>query len=345
MRPISWVSIGILTLAGLGLLLRSLTIKIEPGQTGVVNAEWTAGLVQQDFGPGYAWDIGPLHTWTVFNTTVQTLNMSRGNRADEGPLQVKSSDGATVTLDVTIKYRIKEGSTWRVLQENGPGDAYKLKVRNETIDVLRRELGGLKTEEFYDPHARAARAQSMENTLRGRLDAMHVTLENVLIRDLKFDEAFEQRIREKTLAQQEVEVNQARTEAAKERGKTNEVIAQTQAKVVVIQQEKEKTLATMTAENDKAIAQVQADAQRKEIEVRSGADLYAAEKKAVGDLEIKRAEAQAERMRREALSGVGADVYVALQLVRSLKLGDMLLSTQALDPLDVPAMLRRFGMK
>ncbi|MEZ5963869.1 MAG: SPFH domain-containing protein [Planctomycetota bacterium] len=344
MKSINIVSFLVIGVAALGIGLRSLTIKIPPGETGVVNAEWTRGFIHQDYGPGYHWDVGPLHTWFLFDTTVQTLNMSRKAEA-EGPLQVKSSDGATVTLDVTVKYRIKPGRVWKVYQDNGPGEAYKLKVRNEAINVLRRELGGIRTEEFYDPRVRQSRAAQMETALAERLALLEIDLIRILIRDLKFDEAFEARIRDKTLAQQDVELNQAKTETAKERGKTNEIIAQTQAKVVVIDQEKEKTLITLRAENDKAIAQLRADAGKQEIEVRSGADLYAAEKRALGDLETKKAEAEAERMRREALAIPGGDIYVALELARSLKLQDLAVSTQAFDPLDIETILKRFGIK
>src|SRR5690606_2169145 len=207
------VSIAVLGIAGLGLAFRSLTIKIRPGETGVLNAMWTQGLVHRDFGPGYHWDIGPMHRWERFDTTVQTLNMSTGDKR-EGPLEVKSSDGATVTLDVTVKYRIKPGRAWHVFQVNGPGDAYKLKVRNEARNVLRTELGGLRTEEFYDPRVRQSRAEQMERALSERLALLDVDLIKILIRDLKFDAAFEARIRDKTLAQQDVELNQAKTETA-----------------------------------------------------------------------------------------------------------------------------------
>ncbi len=345
MRTLNLISVGILGLAALGIGLRSLTIKIEPGQVGVVNAEWTSGLVREDYKPGFHWDVGPFHTWTVFDTTVQTLSMSRREEAQEGALQIKSADGATVTMDVTVKYRIKPGRAWKVFTDNGPGEAYKIKVRNETIDVLRRQMGALKTEEFYDPRLRRSKADGMEQALSASLAQRDVELLQILIRDLKFDDAFEARIRDKTLAQQDVELNQAKTEAAKERGKTNEIVAQTMAKVVVIGQEREKKLIALRAENDRAITQIRADAAKKEVELRSDADLYAAEKRATGDLEVKKAEAEAERMKREALALPGADIYVAIQLVESLRLQDVAISTQTFDPLDIDAVVKRLTVR
>lgn len=345
MKTLNILSIGVIALAALAMGLRSLTVKIDPGQTGVLNAEWTSGLVREDFKPGFHWDVGPLHTWTIFDTTVQTLSMSRREETQEGPLQVKSSDGATVTMDVTVKYRIKPGRTWKIFTDNGPGEAYKIKVRNETIDVLRRQMGALKTEEFYDPRVRRGKTEAMELALRASLDQREVELVQILIRDLKFDEAFEARIRDKTLAQQDVELNQARTEAAKERGKTNEIVAQTSAKVVVIGQEREKTLIALRANNDQAITQIRADASKKDVELRSDADLYVAQQRATGDLEVKRAGAEAERLRREALAVPGADIYVALQLVESLRLQDIAISTQTFDPLDIDALIKRLTVR
>ena len=43
-------SIGVIGLIVILLVLRMLVIKIEPGQIGVLNAEWTTGLVEEDYG-------------------------------------------------------------------------------------------------------------------------------------------------------------------------------------------------------------------------------------------------------------------------------------------------------
>ena len=110
MNMLNKLSIGAIALAVLALGLRFVVTKIAPGEVGVVNAEWTGGLVEEDFGPGYHWNVGPFHTWTVFDTTVQTLHMhrdpKRAARNDDAQIQaalsVKSSDGASITLDVTL---------------------------------------------------------------------------------------------------------------------------------------------------------------------------------------------------------------------------------------------------
>ena len=78
MRLLRLLSVLAIGLSVLAVAMLSLTIKIRPGETGVCNAQWTSGLIERDFGPGFHWDIGPFHTWNVFDTTVQAIHMSRG---------------------------------------------------------------------------------------------------------------------------------------------------------------------------------------------------------------------------------------------------------------------------
>jgi regulator of protease activity HflC (stomatin/prohibitin superfamily) len=344
------LSFLVLTAAVVLLVLRMCTIRIEPGQTGVVNAEWTTGLVEQDYGPGFHWDVGPMHTWTVFDTTVQTLHMTREKSEYSlgdlhGPLLVKSSDGATVTMDVTIKYQVEPGSVWKVYKLAGAGDRYKDQVRAQSVDVLSPTLGRLRTDEFYNPVKRRETSGQIERDLAERLARIHVKLVAVLIRDLEFEKAFEARIKEKTLAQQDAELNKAKTQAAEFRGRTEKIQAETEAKVTVIHQEKEKTLATMKAENDKRIAALRAEYQKAVTEIKSDADLFAAFQQAEGTKVMKEAEAKGQTLKREALAVDGGSTLVGLELVRNLKFGSLTVSTQQVNPLDVESLLRLFGVK
>ena len=70
MNKLRYISVAIIVVAGLALTVRFMLIKIEPGQIGILNAEWTTGLVEEDYGPGYHWNIGPLHTWTILDGRV-----------------------------------------------------------------------------------------------------------------------------------------------------------------------------------------------------------------------------------------------------------------------------------
>ncbi len=349
MRTSRIIFISLLGLAITSLVLRMMVIKIKPGQSGVLNAEWTVGLVKEDFGPGYHWDIGPFHTWTVFDTTVQTLHMVRSSQQGQGDvygaLVVKSKEGADVKLDVTLKYKIAPKMTWIVFEANGPGDAYKNRVYNFARDVMRIALGGLSLEAFYKASDRKQVSDKMENLLKERLAEKNVELVSILIRDLEFEEQFQRVIKDKTLASQRIDLNIALERAAAATGLTDKIEAETQANVTVINEEKEKTIAEMRAENDKKVKAIIADYEREVVETKSDADLYAAQQEAKGIEVLKKAEADGQTLRRSALATPGGEVLVALELVRNLKLGTMTVSTQQVNLVNVEDLIKKFGVE
>ena len=315
--------------------------KVEIGEVGVLTKEWGGGLVKQDYPPGYYMDIGPLHTWAIFDATVQTIERRKG--AEKGPFVFKSVDGADVTLDVSIKYRIKPGSAWRILEQFGPGNAYQDKVHNESVDALRAVFGDLATEAFYDPETRSKTAEKTRAKLTQRLEASHVELIDVLIRNVSFSQSYEDRIKQKELAKQEALVNISKRKAAEVEGDTNKIIAETAAKVRVIEENMAKTIQEMSAENEKQITKIEAEANQYAIEKQSDADLYKAEKLAAADLLTRNADAEAQRLRQTALTGPGAANLVALETAQSLNFGKLTISTLANNVLDLRALAEKLG--
>ncbi len=341
MKLLNRIGYLILALLVLVLIARSCLIRIEIGQTGVLTEEWGSGLVPKDFGPGFHLDLGPLHSWTIYDSTVQTLAMTQ--RDPEGPLQVKSDDGATVTMDVTIKYRIKPGETWKLRKELGVGDSYKVKVRNEAIDALRPIFGRMRTEDFYDPKKREEKAAESEKFLAERLDILHVSLIQILVRDVSFEEAYEQRIKEKALAQQDIEVNIAQREAAQYLGETQKIEAETEAKIRVIDSNLQKEIRSLTAENEKKIEKIRADTEKFVIETKAEADLYAKQKEAESLLLTKNAEAEAQAMKQKVLVGSGARNLVALEAAENLNFQRFVISTLDNNLLDLLKMATKLG--
>jgi hypothetical protein len=185
----------------------------------------------------------------------------------------------------------------------------------------------------------------METRLQEQLDRMHVKLVNILIRDLEFEKQFEDQIKRKALAQQDALLQQSLTRVADYRGRTNKIMAETKAKVVVIVEDKKKTLTTMRAENDKKRQRIEADYKKYVTEIESTADLYAAQKEAQGILLLKDAEARGEALRRQALSGEGGRFLVALETVKNIQLGEIMVSTQLVNPLDLEQMMEMLGAK
>ncbi|MDP6424786.1 MAG: SPFH domain-containing protein [Planctomycetota bacterium] len=341
MKVTAIASSGLLLLAGLGIFARLCVVKVRIGQVGVLTEEWGSGLQQEDYPPGFHFNLGPLHSWELFDSTVQTLSMIDGD--PNGPLNVKSRDGQTVILDVTIKFRIKPGECWKLRQELGTGDYYKTKVRNEAIDAMRPVFGSMLTEDFYDPKKRTDKAAESETLLRRRLASLHVELVAILVRDVTFNLTYEKELKLKALKDQEREVNNAQREAAQFRGNTQIIEAATQAKVTVIKQTLEKTRRELTADNEKEIAKIRADAARYVVETHADADLFKAEKQASANLLTKNAEAEAQRLRQTALQGSGAKNLVALEAAKNLNLTKIIISTLDNNVLDLPSLAKKLG--
>ena len=345
------ISLGVIGLTLTVIGFRMCVIKIKPGQTGVLTEEWGSGLQEKDFTPGYYVALGPLHTWTVMDTTVQTLNMLKSNPKKRNsrrapniipPLKVKSSDGADVSLDITVKYRVMPGQAWKVFKGQG-ADGYKLRVASRTKNTLISGLGKLATEDFFNPANRKTTQGLMETQLSEELKKIDVELIAILIRDLNFQASFSAKIKAKTLTKQKAELEGSRTNAAEKTGETKEIVATTGAMVAVIGESLRKTLTEMRAENDKKIMRVVADYEKFVVETYSGADLYAQQKQAAGIKLLKDAEARGEALKRKALSGPGGNTLVALEVATNLKFGDMKVSTQLVNPLDLNGMIRSLG--
>ncbi|MBI4869530.1 MAG: hypothetical protein HY816_21535 [Candidatus Wallbacteria bacterium] len=343
--------IFIVAVAGLLLFLGSmgetLIVRVTLGNVGVRTQKLdffgTKGVVQEDFGPGWHRNLWFVDEWNFFDNTVQTFHMSARSKH---PFQLKSHDGYSVSLDVTIKYRIREGKAHRVLVHLGTLQRYQGFVENLCRDACRSAFGVMKTEAFYQPSSRTeaterARKYLIDGLVKNNAD---VDIVEILIRDVKFDEQYERKIKDKKLADQDIVLNQSKALAAQQKGLTNKISAETEAMMKVIEQRRDATLTAMKAENDQTIARVTADFQKYVTEKKADADLYAAEKDAAGTLMIRKAEAEGEKLRNEAMSGPGGAVLAALEAAKNLTLMDVTFSTLQFDPLDLGGVLKKLGV-
>ena len=140
MKVIKTVAIlVIVAIAGGWLVFRSLTVHVPVGSVGVRIQQYTVlgkkGVVAEDFGPGWHRDFGPIDKWEVFDSTVQSLEMTkdpqRGSAAGVDDVKVQSADGYAISVDVTVKYRIITGKAHKLYQDTGSGIKYRTIVRNQ----------------------------------------------------------------------------------------------------------------------------------------------------------------------------------------------------------------------
>ena len=345
-------AIIIVVLVGGAISIKALTVYVPVGSVGVRTQEYAVlgqkGVVQADFGPGWHRDLGPIDSWVAFDVTVQTLEMTRdprrGTLMGRDDVQVQSADGYTVSVDVTIKYRMAPGKAHKVYQDTGSRDKYKVIVRNEAQKACMGLFGQMKTEDFYDPRERRTKAEQVKALLTEALEDNYVEVIDVLIRDVQFDPEYERKIRRKKLADQEVEYNKSKARAETMRGKTQVVEANTERKLAVVAEQKNAEVVTMQAETNRQIAGIKAEAEKYATEKRADADLVKAQKEAAGHLLVRKAEAEGERLRNTAMMGLGGNIIVALEAARNLHLSDITVSTLSTDLLDLDEMATKLGV-
>lgn len=342
----------VVIIVGAWVVFNILVINIDVGYVGVRTQEYailgSKGVVQEDFNPGWHRDLGPIDSWVIFDSTVQTLEMtrtpSRGDRKGRDDIQVQSADGYAVSIDVTVKYRIMPGKAHKVYENTGSGNKYKEIVRTEAQQVCVGLLGKMKTEDFYNPAKRRIKSVEVKQILAESLADNYIVVIDVLMRDVQFDPGYENKIRNKKLADQEVEYNKSKGRAAEMSGVTQVVEAETIKKVNIIAKEKEAALIGMQAQAHREIAKITAEADKYATEKKADADLIRAENEAKGNLLVKQSEAKGEELRNEAMRGVGGSTIVALEAARNITLDNILISTIETDLLDIDAMATRFGV-
>ncbi|MDY7030973.1 MAG: SPFH domain-containing protein [Thermodesulfobacteriota bacterium] len=352
MKALKGFSVGIIVFfIGAWLLFKFVTVYVPIGEVGVRTQEYalfgSKGVVQMDFGPGWHRDLGPIDSWVLFDNTVQTLEMTkrpdRGSMRGRDDVQVQSADGYAVSVDVTVKYRIMKENAHNLYEDTGSGTKYKKIVRNEAQKACIALFGKMKTEDFYIPVERRQKAEEVKQLLVKSLDDNFVEVIDVLIRDVQFDPEYENKIRKKKLADQEVELNKSMANAAEMKGKTELIEAETSKLVRIITKEKEAALIRMQAETDREITKIKAEYERYATEKQADADLIAAQSDAEGTLLMKKAEAEGERMRNKAMRGVGGSTIVALEAAKNLNLSEVTISTINTDLLDLEKMVTKLG--
>jgi len=330
-----------------------LTKYIPVGMVGVRTQEYSVpglgkkGIIAHDFGAGWHRDFGPIDSWVLFDSTVQTLEMTkdptRGSMRGRDDVQVQSADGYAVSVDVTVKYRILKENAYRVYQNTGSGIKYQTIVRNEAQKACIALFGQMKTEGFYNPLKRREKAGEVKQLLSTSLEDNFVDVIDVLIRDVQFDPEYENKIRRKKLADQEVELNKSMAKAAAMQGKTQLIEAETKRLVNIIKKEKDAALVRMQADTDREIAKIRADYERYATEKQADADLVEAQKESEGTLLMKTAEAEGERLRNSAMQGVGGSTIVALEAAKNLNLSDVTISTMNIDLLNLDEIADKLG--
>lgn len=345
------IPIGIFVIAALFIIgIKFFVIKVSVDQAGVRTRIWgvTRGIVQKDYGPGWHRAISTIDQWDLYDTTVQTLELAKEpshlGHDERKEAAIRTADDYDVSADLIVKYQIKKGAAWKLRQDIGVGERYKIIVENETRDIARSVLGRMIERDLYNPDEKRKRAEEFKIQLTERLAYRHVDVIDVLVLELRFDPQLDRKIKNIKLAELDNVLNKSKALAAEQRGITQTIDADTEAVAQKIGGDKERTITVLDAETTKKTIELLAEADKYLVQKKAEADLYKRQKIAEGNLLIRQSQAEGERLRREALAGVGGDILVAMEAARNMNLADINISSLDMNLLDIDDMATRLGV-
>jgi regulator of protease activity HflC (stomatin/prohibitin superfamily) len=338
--PIIWIA-AILLIGGI-LLFTVRMEKVSGSEAGVIVNDLT-GEITVILESGTYFYNGFLSTFHLIDMSVQRLEMTedtkRGDRPTKDDLRIKTVDGSDVYLDVTINYLVRKDMIKELVQTSGLGDSYKIKwVRDFSRSVCRSVFGEMTTEEFYDANIRNEKALSAQLELNEYLRPYGIEINRVVAEKFRFHPEYEEKIKAKKLADQEVEEQISKANAGRQ-NQIFRVVEATKKKDVFIAAfdgQMRQLLVEANAEAEKAIRQSEGYA----IQTRTGAEATFYEKQQNAQAITAKATAEAEGVQKmaDALSGQGGFNRIKLEYAR--KLANMPVSGQ---PFVFDAQTERFS--
>jgi regulator of protease activity HflC (stomatin/prohibitin superfamily) len=322
--------------------------RISLEQVGVRVKVWsvTRGVVPQDALVGWHRGIPRIDEWEVYDGTVQTedrTNEPIKGRKEGNPIKLRTADDYDVTLEIIVKYKLQRGNVFRLRKEVGTGEAYKRIVTMEAYDAARIAFGKMTELDLYNPYERRKRADECKQYLTQKLNRRYIDVIDVLLLNLSFDPKLDRRIKNLKVAELESLANISKAKAADQRGITQTIDADTEAISEKISGDKAAKLAILEAITRQRITEILAAADKYMVEKRAMADRYKEERIARGQLLVRLAEAEGEGLRRMAMIGAGGDLLVAMEAAKNVNLGNIDMSTQMIDFLDIESMIKKFG--
>lgn len=276
--------------------------------------------------------VGPGERLHVFPTDLQVLNLtndpkerSTDDSQKEPALNITTSAGYTVTVDVSVLYRIED--PYKVITSVGPGTAFESQlVIPRAQQILRKRMGELDAEDFYDVQKRDEKSRLALDDLNGEIVPNGVRAIGVFVRRYSYDKAYQDAIEARKIQDQLVFKNKAEAEMAVADAERQKIEAEGQANVKV-------ELARGDAEKQK---------------IDSAGELYERTQRAEGEKLLKLAEAEGTRLRAQAYQGTGSEYQVGLKMADALRGTKVIVLPSdgegGTNPLDLKSALKRFDV-
>ena len=311
--------------------------RVPPGTIAVKQVRFgNGGLVERDYSTGLHFSVWGIHEWHDLPERTQYLTYA--NQPLDGErelLKVRTKDGNVARVGVTVPYRIRPGSGWRLVSQ-GLKRAYEGRVRRAVEKALLQELANLSSNDFADTDMRIARAESTLALLNDVLREFHIEAERVLINGVYFPGDYEQKLQEKQLHAQEAIMKEALVAMEKEKELIQLEKADIEAEERRIRGQMDLEIEEMKAEAEREIAAIRQERiryrGRREGQALAEYDRIVSE----GESAIDQANAYKSQQFAEVYRTKGGRMYLASLAAANLKIDQVTLNSN--DP-DVPSVL------
>lgn len=348
MNAIAKIFIAVVGLTLLGLIvLSTLFVRIHPWEYGVKQNLLADGVLEEDFGTGFALRIPGVHEWHRIDRRTHFVTFADVNQKTElgitrPALEIRTKDNNLATYDLSVTYKVIEGRAHNIVQDRKK-DIYRARVIDNIESVMREELAQLASEEIFSTDARLVVAQNALPRLAVGLAEFHCVPDQVLIRAIRFPDGYEARLQEKQLTYQKRELAESQRAVEDQSAITETSNAEIEAAEKELRGDWDKRLQSATSTNAVKVAEVRAAANIYDQERRAKASAEYETSLATGNLAIAKAEALRDELRNKALDTVGGRIYLAQQAAENLDFESVTLNSN--DPrvpsvIDISAMVK-----
>lgn len=228
----------------LGLLTGLLAYRQVPEGHAGVEKQWGA-VTGNTLDPGAHWKVPVMTTIQAVETRPRTYTMSaterEGEKSRADAITVKTINGSSVNIDVTIRYRINPSEADTFVEDwNREGQMEQRLIRPTIRTVLRDEASSLQTtgeNAIYTQRGRAALEEAALEALRQEFADEPIVLEAVQIRNIDLPEQIDQTLDQKEQAKQQVQVEQEKVRQEEARAEQKVVQAEADARAIDIRGE------------------------------------------------------------------------------------------------------------
>jgi len=203
-KPWFW---GYLLLAGFATVAVSGVVVVVPAGQRAAVFNCLEGVEKRTLSEGTHLLAPIVETPVKYEVRTQTYTMSavydEGDKKGDDALVALSADGQTVKVDVSVRYHLVPNEISQLHDQIGPNYIEKI-IRPEAQTVVRNAISSYTVTRLYSSSRESVQEQMSEQMKKG-LSKYHIALDEVLIRNIGFSEAFANAIEQKQVALQEAE--------------------------------------------------------------------------------------------------------------------------------------------